>query len=195
MKAVVRVAPAAILRALRYQQGFRFNVAIAVLCDNSFDADAKRIEIHFLNKKEFMVKDDGNGCNDIQKMLTPGYNFKRQSANLGAFSCWLWGELLVSTIHKGVKRSARVDWEQIAAQNDWKIPDPIETLSQEKGTELLFRHITRKLPDIQKLKNELGYFFASALKDGKQIIIYVRKNQPILCTASEMPPMEDMIKD
>lgn len=194
-----------ILESLRAQP-LNWHMALSELCDNSFDAGAARVEIKFYtdNKKKIVrIKDDGAGCDNVERMLTLGEHYRMETTKLGRFgvglkeaACWLWGELHVETVCKGIKRMAYVDWERLKHQDSWNVPDPTDWPAEngEVGTELSIRSYTRGMPDHKALLNELSYTFAPALWAGKQIVLkFPRKSYT--CAGWKLPDMEDIIQD
>lgn len=173
--------PPSILRSINAQP-MQWKVALGEACDNSFDSGANWVRIAFHGDKQVEITDDGGGCNNIEAMLTIGSHYKQANTKLGRFgvglkelACWLWGELVIQTIHGGVIRKAAIDWERLARASDWNVPDPTEEAvgdRQYRGTKLLFRKTVRNRPgDLAVLADELGYLFAPALWNGKQIAI------------------------
>lgn len=172
--------PPSILRAINAQP-MQWKVALGEACDNSFDSGANWVRIVFHGQKQVEILDDGNGCDNIEAMLTIGNHYRQANTRLGRFgvglkelACWLWGELVIQTINGGIMRKAAVDWERLARASDWNVPDPTEKSveDQQRGTKLLFRKTIRNRPgDLAVLADELGYLFAPALWHGKQIAI------------------------
>jgi hypothetical protein len=173
--------PPSILRSINAQQ-MQWKVALGEACDNSFDSEANWVRIVFHGQKQVEIIDDGNGCDNIEAMLTIGKHYRQANTRLGRFgvglkelACWLWGELVIHTISGGVMRKAAVDWERLARAADWNVPDPTACPvqdPQQRGTRLLFRRTGRNRPgDLAALADELGYLFAPALWNGKQIAI------------------------
>lgn len=161
-------------------QNLQWKVVLGEACDNSFDSGANWVRVAFTGTKQLEISDDGGGCDNIEAMLTIGKHYRQASTKLGRFgvglkdlACWLWGELLIHTIHGGVLRTAAVDWERLAKSDSWNVPDPVEHSINDgrRGTRLIFRKACRNRPDLDSLAVELGYLFAPALWSGKQIAI------------------------
>jgi len=190
--------PPSILRSINAQP-MQWKIALGEACDNSFDSGANWVRIVFHGEKQVEIVDDGNGCNNIEAMLTIGNHYRQKDTRLGRFgvglkelACWLWGELVIQTIHGGVIRKAAVDWERLARASDWNIPDPQEKPAdgQHRGTKLLFRRTVRNRPgDLAVLADELGYLFAPALWQGKQIAIEYGKKK-LTVAAWKLPEFE-----
>ena len=197
--------PPSILRSLNAQP-MQWKVALGEACDNSFDSGANWLRIAFHGDKQVEIADDGGGCNNIEAMLTIGSHYKQANTKLGRFgvglkelACWLWGELVIQTINGGVMRKAAIDWERLARAPDWNVPDPTEKPvgdRQERGTKLLFRKTVRNRPgDMTVLADELGYLFAPALWNGKQIAIESGKKK-LTVAAWKLPEFDgDIVRD
>ena len=196
--------PPSILRSINAQT-MMWKIALSEAIDNSFDSGSNWVRIVFASKNQLEIIDDGLGCADIEKMLTIGLHMRQASTKLGRFgvglkelACWLWGEIVIQTVHSGVMRKASVDWEKLAKQKDWNIPDPSarSAVQEERGTRLTFRKTTRNNPgDISAIADELGYIFAPALWQGKQIAIeFGRKKLTVV--AWKLPEFDgDVVKD
>lgn len=183
-------------------RGLAWHEAIGELCDNSLDAGASRVSVEFAKSKTLVVRDDGNGCQDIERMLTLGDHFKQSTTQVGRYgvglkeaACWLWGELRINSIHKGVRRTAYVNWPALERQKTWELPDPIVSEANGRGTVLTFLNYTRKTPDYARLAEELGYRFAPALLSGRQIVIEGPRKQPFVCVPWRMPDLEQIIQE
>lgn len=197
--------PPSILRSINAQP-MQWKVALGEACDNSFDSGANWVRIVFHGDKQVEITDDGGGCNNIQAMLTIGSHYKQANTKLGRFgvglkelACWLWGELVIQTIHGGIVRKAAIDWERLARASDWNVPDPTERPvgdRQERGTKLLFRKTIRNRPgDLSVLADELGYLFAPALWHGKQIAIECGKKK-LTVAAWKLPEFDgEVVRD
>jgi len=198
----INVAPTTNSLLAKRHRKLGWHLALAELCDNSFDAGGSQVVIEFLPEKSLAVTDNGNGCDDLERMMTPGDHYGQDTNNLGVYgvglkdtACWLWGTLHVQTTCRDITRSLKVDWSKLAKQKGWDLPDPLEEPATDgSGTRLLFARTDRTLRDFEGIERELSYRFSPALSTGKQIILRRRKRNTI-CTGWKMPDLEDIVSD
>lgn len=178
-----------------------WSTVIGELVDNSLDAGATRVDIEF-SGKSMTVTDDGQGCDNIEKMLTIGAHYRQSSTKLGRYgvglkdaACWLWGRLVIRTTRNGHLHRADVDWETLSKSKSWKIVTPAPTQLNGHGTQLMFKDFIRKAPDFESLADQLGYMFAPAIKDARQIRIFRSGKQPICVKAWETPDLTQIVNE
>ncbi|HUV64212.1 MAG TPA: ATP-binding protein [Sedimentisphaerales bacterium] len=190
------------LESLHGNQSCNWHIALSELCDNSFDHKAARVQIQFRGKRDLEVLDDGNGCDDMARMMKLGMHDNRRNSGLGRYGVglkeaggWLWGVMVIETVCQGYVRSTTVDWEKWRKSGSWRLPKPrpVPALPEQVGTKLTFARIDRSPPDYEKLREKLSYVFAPALEDGKQIVIQRTRRKPMVCAAWKMPPLTDVI--
>ena len=192
-----------LLLSLR-QNNLTWNNALCELVDNSFDANAARVEINFSKSKTLEIIDDGSGCDDLLRMLTLGDHYRKRSTKLGRFgvglkeaACWLWGDCRIDTVSRGIRRRCQIDWANMVKKDNPNVADPIESEAKEgeTGTHIRFRKYQKTNPDYDNLCRELGYIFWPALKSGRQIVTSTTRRKPRIVSAWEMPPIGDIIRD
>lgn len=179
--------------------------AMAELVDNAFDADATRVEIVFGPNKVLTVIDDGNGCGNIERMLTIADHMKSATTRLGRYGvglkdagCWLWGELSIETVYRGMTSFARVNWPALVKQGTWDLPDPQQSepsADLQRGTRLRFRRYERQKPKLDELAAKLGYTFAPGIAQGKQVLIVGDRGKRFPCEPWTPPPMTEIVED
>lgn len=193
--------PPTYLNALT-QQTLSWRDALGELIDNSLDVNATRIEIEFLGKT-LTVKDDGEGCDDIARMLTLGYHVRGTHTKLGRYgvglkdaAIWLAPRFDITTIHHGIRRDCTVDWDLLLRSATWDIEDPTTApVKTQSGTVFVFRGLRKKAyPNFDALIENLGFVFMPALRSGKQIVFRYRGHQTV-CTPYELPPLEHIVED
>lgn len=192
-----------LLNGLR-QANLTWNVALAELIDNAFDAGATRAEISFGPGKQVQVGDDGNGCPSPLRMLTLGDHVHQSSTKLGRYgvglktaACWLWGIVDIETTHHEMTRKLTLDWGKLAKQDTWEIPDILEhSANGRRGTKIRLHNIARGIPsDYNRLVDDLAYLFTPGLLQGKQIRFSFPRKPPRLAYPYDAPPCEDIVEE
>jgi len=190
------------LIAQKDNASFTWKDVVGELIDNAFDAKATRVDLQFGQGRTFAVIDNGNGCDNLERMLIEGdhYNKKALSGRYGVglkdAATWLWGQLSIESATNAVVQTCLVDWAQLAKQDDWSVADPIILPSTgNTGTTLRFMNITRAFPDYEKLVDEISYLFAPALWKGAQITIKTQHKAVRAIEAWHMPPVEKVVND
>jgi hypothetical protein len=189
-----------LLYALR-NQNFKQSTLLAELIDNSLDADASRVELYIGPKKQIRIVDDGVGCKDIGAMLTLGSRYAHKTTKLGRYgiglkdaALYLWGITTIETVHKGELRYVAVNWPELESSGKWSVPDAVVSSANGKlGTTITFSQITRNLPTVEGMADELGHVFAPALMAGRQIVI-VNRGIRKPCVAYQLPPLTDVVE-
>ena len=157
-------------------RGIPWRDVLGELIDNAFDAGATMVHIT-IDGKELSVEDNGRGCGDFAKMLTMGRHAPHETTKLGRYGVgfkdaawWVGGPTTIRTIHKGRVRTLRVDWDHLTG---WRLPDPGDEPSDGSiGTRITFGRTIRRFPDgkaFSDLRDQIGYIYSPALKDGRQI--------------------------
>lgn len=112
--------------------------SLAELIDNALDSDASRVDVK-MEGKTATVRDDGNGCPNVEAMLTLGGHVRQSDSGVGLYGrglkdAWFWmsNQLHLATNHKGVKRCCVIDALALE-QSNWQADDPIVTPTNDKG--------------------------------------------------------------
>ena len=195
----------AILYSMR-QTNMAWKTIVGELIDNSFDAAAKQITIE-LAPRTMTVSDDGRGCEDLNKMVILGLHHHQSSTSLGRYgvglndaAAALWGDLVITSATANSCSRCRIDWDKLASGDEWNSPDPVPaTRPQGRGTTLSFQRIStdRKIPTgvyLERLIRDIGFTFAPALRDGRQILVKKGRRE-IACKAYSMPFLSNIIED
>lgn len=148
--------------------------------DNSLDANASTIAIEF-SKGWLRVQDDGGGTPDPTAMVQLGAHNKHSTTKLGRYGIGAKDAALVAggerstvaieTIHGGIKRMLSVAWQLL---DSWQIDSPTEEMATpaERGTTIIVSQYAKRAPgpkEFEDLLSDIGYVFARAIKQGKQI--------------------------
>lgn len=191
-----------ILSSWRSQNLTRAHV-LGELFDNSFDWGSGSVTVEY-SGKDIVVTDDGDGCDDLQGMLTAGHSSRGGKPRVGRFgvglkdsAIWLGGATQIRSVHRGVVRTVIADWDAIARSHQWKIPRPLSRPADhgERGTRITFANVIRPMPigkDLDKLISDLGYLFSPAIKAGKQIVFRTKGRQPIMAQRFVLPRLENI---
>lgn len=179
--------------------------AFAELIDNSFDADAMRVEIE-CDGTRTSISDDGIGAPDLASMIRLGGHSGHRRQGLGTYGvgfkdAWLYiGDTAeIKTTHKGQTLSLRVNLRTDIKQVDgrWEAPDPlvVPASNGDRGTHVVFpvRHSYRHTPK-QDIVRKLGLTFMPAIESGKQII-FKKRNKRTPIEPYKIPPLLDRIVD
>jgi hypothetical protein len=189
----LKAAPSAQWLIAASEQSLDWKRALGELIDNAFDAGASTIQIGF-KKNALEVSDDGNGCDDLAKMLTLGKHFRQSSTSLGRYgiglkeaALWIGGvtaettlttspELVLETVHNGIKRGISINWFVTSQSPDWDYGEVSVTPATHgaRGTKLLFRGVKHRTPDGERwrrLVEDIGYLYSPAIKQGKRILL------------------------
>ena len=183
-------------------QGLKWPDAIGELIDNGFDASANRVIIQFGPGRVVTVSDDGDGCDDIEKMFSLGSHYVprgklhtrigRWGVGLKDTATWLWGITEITSVtDTGWVARGLINWPVYTQQPDrtlkWR-KWPAEK-ADSKGTMISFKNIERRFPDFNLIASELGYLFSPGLQQGKQIVLAHGAQRRTL-RAWKLPPFD-----
>lgn len=174
---------------------------IAELIDNSLDAHAASVEISF-RYKTLSVIDDGIGIADPLAIVTLGRHDVHTGKSLGRYGigakdAWLCtGPVIeIDSVHKGIRRQLRVDVRELT-KSQWEVPEPTESPTTDVSrTEIRIGiKAETNVPKWDGVCERLGWAFAPALQDGKQIVYREgAKLKPL--AAARLPLLIDTIQE
>ena len=171
--------------------------SLAELIDNAFDQDANRVEVSFSNKT-LTVKDDGQGCTNLQRMVRLGDHHASNSTQLGMYGrglkdAWLWfGEhISITSFTRSGRRTLEVNLATLL-ENNWQTPDGTHDDTKGRGTVLRFDKVSKSAPRAS-CYDKLCKTFMPALADGRQIVFSVSGNRPIRLKAFKLPVCSESI--
>lgn len=175
---------------------------IGELIDNGWDARADRITVRFGPGRVVEVADNGEGCDDIIKMLSLGVHYVPQGqkrnrigrwgVGLKDAATWLWGTTEIYSRSGNQVIQGSINWPLYSKQHERKLKfSKSEADSTDFcGTILVFKNIDKQFPrDFDVFLNELQYLFSPALQQGKQIIIG-HSGRKHICSAWKLPPFD-----
>ena len=91
-----------------------YQLVLGELIDNSLDAGANRVQVTIdLQKKQIIVEDDGNGCDNLTAMVQLGSHYVQNTTSLGRYGvglkdAWIWcGNVIeIDSVQDGCRRKA-----------------------------------------------------------------------------------------
>jgi hypothetical protein len=173
MKIKIKATPDKhILESIR-NSGIRLTVALAELVDNSLDAGATSVEIAS-DGESLVVRDNGNGCSDVAKMLQLGGHKATKTTQLGCYGVGLkdatipiGDRLTIETFNGGTRRMADINWDELAA-NDWETDIDATEGDSRTGTTITVLQLRRDLKFAPVIE-QFSLTFAPAIWSGAAI--------------------------
>jgi len=172
---------------------------LAELIDNSFDAQADRVEI-ILKNKTVTVRDNGKGMQDISQAVRLGGHNPAHGAGLGMYGvglkdAWLASgpRIDITTVHHKKRSALSLDISSFS--KTWEGPDAVVTDTEDpSGTEItLHLRAGRNKPDLYAFE-KLAWTFSPAILQGRQIVkIDAGGSKPMI--ASVMPAFTESVSD
>jgi hypothetical protein len=153
--------------------------ALAEVIDNSFDANATRVEIAITGRK-CSVKDDGCGIEDIASAIRLGGHKRRKSTVLGRYGvglkdAWMFlsHHIAIDTVRCGTRTQLAMTPADVKlVDGRWIAPDPFTVPSDAPAGTLVEFDPLR--PDRAKPNKEtfdrLAWTFMPAIESGRQIV-------------------------
>jgi hypothetical protein len=172
------------------------------LIDNSFDAKATSVKVAFAGNR-VVIEDDGIGCTEVDAFFRQGKHKSRHGigvygVGLKDAALWLWGgkgagttEVRSCTTKAGIH--CVVDWKRIVDSGQWTAY--VDTINGGMpGTRLTFGNVSRKLPPLDTLKEQLGYLFFPAIEAGRSITIKKSNGRPAPIPAFVFPTLDHVVE-
>lgn len=193
-----------------------WKTALGELIDNGFDANATRIHIESLPGNILIYTDDGDGCDDLVRMLTIGLSYEQTRVRrLGRYgvgfkeaALWLASKVEITSAANGVLRNWSVDWETVKASGNWDTgSDPTQEDATDKacreaglinghGMRLVFTRVKKILPsgkNMLPIVADLGFTFHPAVSSGRQIVVTARKKNHVI-SPYQLPPLAAIVE-
>ena len=170
------------------------------LIDNSFDHHATRVVIS-INGRDLVVEDDGDGCGDMEQMLTMGRH-KKSGPRLGRYGVglkdaawWVGGPTRIETCHGGNLHAIVLDWDRMES---WSSPSLRVEKSDRRGTKIRFESMSKHRPfpvgeRLRSMLDELAFIYSPAIKNGRQIVFRRGKREPDLLKRFELPTLTNVV--
>ena len=168
------------------ERDLSFPQCLSELVDNSLDAGATVIDISH-DKSTLKIKDNGCGCDDIERMLRMGDHSSYSSTTSGRYgvglkdgSQWMADEIRIRTVTHDKTSDAAVDWVGLSKSGDWNGYSEVDENINNglpTGTEITLRRLRRK-PNMAAVERALSFTFAPAIVGGISISINGSKLTP-----------------
>jgi hypothetical protein len=173
--------------------------ALAELIDNALDANAKRVSIEVAGRS-LIIRDDGNGVEDVLSLFRLGEHKKSKSTKLGRYGvgakdAWLSCSdvMKVTSVRNGIKTSLQVDYKSLIT-NNWQGDDPqSEPTELPSGTTLEFKLRSGTRPPHKEAIDKVAWAFTPAIKNGIQIL-YGKPSQREVVKPCEIPDLQDVVE-
>lgn len=185
----------AMLQGLR-NQNLAWHIILGEFIDNAFDAAATRVEINF-NNRRLEIIDNGKGCPDPLRLLRLGAHHHQTTTSLGVYGVGAKeaassaaDTLYIETVHRGVRRSLRCDWNALQRSTEWIIDDPVSSPTTEPDGTRLVLEPTRNTEGLRANRRnaiikQLSLQYTPGIKQGRQILF---NGKPVPLYA--FPPLE-----
>ena len=174
----------AFLYSIREQSSYSWRKMICELIDNSFDAEASRVDLHWPGGNVFRIEDDGRGCDDLMRMITLGRRHEHPTNDVGKYGVgskmaliWLWGQSRIESATERGSHEITVDWEEVASGCS-EFPERQETGTRDRiGTKIECMY-ERKSPALDRIIPDLQRTYTPGLEIGKRIVVWGSGKRP-----------------
>jgi len=175
------------------------------LIDNSLDQNANEIVIRIDSRRKNLsvsVEDNGGGCDDLRRMVSPGVHHRTDTTVAGQYgigftaaACWITqvGTATINTVKAGVRRQATINYRQMMADGDTSFEVIPKAVASSTGMKIHFPMCGKQLNDVNRLLDELSFFYAMRLQEGIRIEAIYNGESRIL-KPNLGPKLRDTIK-
>lgn len=151
------------------------------LIDNSLDQNGNEIVIRIDNRRKNLsvsVEDNGGGCDDLRRMVSPGVHHRTDTTVAGQYgigftasACWITqvGTATINTVKAGVRRQATINYRQMMEDGDTSFDVQQRPVASATGMKIHFPMCGKQLNDVNRLIDELSFFYAIRLQEGIRI--------------------------
>ena len=151
------------------------------LIDNSLDQGGSNIVIRIVSRRKKMsvsIEDNGGGCDDLRRMVSPGVHHKTDTTVAGQYgigftaaACWITqvGTATIQTVKAGVLRQATINYRQMMDDGDTSFEVQQRHVAATSGMKINFPMCGKQLNDVTRLLDELSFFYAMRLQEGVRI--------------------------
>lgn len=151
------------------------------LIDNSLDQNGTEIVIRIDSRRKNLsvsVEDNGGGCDDLRRMVSPGVHHRTDTTVAGQYgigftaaACWITqvGTATINTVKAGVRRQATINYRQMMEDGDTSFEVQQRPVASATGMKIHFPMCGKQLNDVNRLLDELSFFYAMRLQEGIRI--------------------------
>lgn len=151
------------------------------LIDNSLDQNGSEIVIRIDSRRKNLsvsVEDNGGGCDDLRRMVSPGVHHRTDTTVAGQYgigftaaACWITqvGTATINTVKAGVRRQATINYRQMMEDGDTSFDVQQRPVASATGMKIHFPMCGKQLNDVNRLLDELSFFYAMRLQEGIRI--------------------------
>ena len=181
-----------------------WRVSLCELIDNALDAGAKNVAITIDSASTTVeIADDGCGCDDLTRILKQGERLDHATTKSGHYgigakkaALYFWGTLHVTSVCKGVSRSASVCWDDVVASNRFAAKGEPECATRSpSGTviRIVGHKRVRNTPSRTDLERFLSQRFWPASERGQRIFGMIN-GAPFEVDDHPFPAVQDAIE-
>lgn len=175
------------------------------LIDNSLDQNANEIVIRIDSRRKNLsvsVEDNGGGCDDLRRMVSPGVHHRTETTVAGQYgigftaaACWVTqvGTATINTVKAGVRRQATINYRQMMADGDTSFDVIPKAVASSTGMKIHFPMCGKQLNDVNRLLDELSFFYAMRLQEGIRIEA-VHNGESRILKPNLGPKLRDTVK-
>lgn len=194
----MRIAPSTdILKAIGAQD-LKWPILLGEFIDNALDANADKVTIDFSTANTFTVVDNGEGCDDLSVMLTPGRRSQHKTTFSGRYGIGAKDAMLtaaecvsIQSVCKGVLSQIEVNWKDVQESQAWEVaePDRSPSGSLPTGVVIQLSKLRKKCTgDYPGLADNLGRIYAPAIRDHSfRLEMLLPRGRKLLVSAAPEP--------
>lgn len=189
------------LYSIRAQSSFSWRKMICEFIDNSLDADATRVDLHWPGGNVFRIEDDGRGTADLMRMITLGKRHDHATNDIGKYGVgckqaliWLWGTSRIESRTADGASELEINWSDVAAGDAPYPTGPSVGSRTAPGTKIeCFGD--RSYPKFDPLISDLESTYTPGIEAGRRIVVHQHAKAPRLLTCRQWPKTTEEIDD
>lgn len=175
------------------------------LIDNSLDQNGSVIIIRINNRRKnvsVVIEDNGGGCDDLKRMVSPGVHHKTNTTLAGQFgigftaaACWATqvGTATIQTVKAGVRRQATINYREMLESGHVSFDTHQQPAAAKTGMKIHFPNCGKQINDVPRLLEELSFFYAMRLQEGIRIEAFYN-DEPRVLKPNLGPKLRDSVE-